>query len=120
MLKDCKELRKLLLENPSLPLLCFATEEANIREYSVELASCHCEKGEVLDLEQSDDLPWRPYKDRVYTDRDDLEEDIIDALTDEFASYSDEEFDTLIKERIADLEPFWRECIILTVDSYRE
>lgn len=114
---DNTELKNLILENPTLPLLVFATEDANSGEWSKELASCRCEKGIVLDATKD---CWLPRDDRVYTDEDDLEEDIQDALADEdeYKSLSDEEFYKVVSEKAKALEPYWKECIIITVDAF--
>lgn len=114
---DNTELKKIILENPDLPLLIFATEEANGGEWSVELASCRCHKGIVLDATKE---CWLPRDDRIYTDESDLEEDIQDALADEeeYESLSDEEFYKIVAEKAKALEPYWKECIIVTVDAF--
>ncbi len=117
ILTDNKELKNLILENLDLPLLVFATEDANSGEWSSELASCRCHKGVVLDATKD---CWLPRDDRVYTDESDLEDDIRDALynEDEYESMSDAEFDSMIIEKMKILEPYWKECIIVTVDSF--
>lgn len=117
ILAENKELKKLILENPDLPLLAFATEDANSGEWSTELASLRCGKGIVLDATVD---CWLPRDDRVYTDDDDLEEDIRDVLwnEDEYKAMSDAEFDRIVDEKMKALEPYWKECIIITVDSF--
>ena len=114
---DNTELKKLILENPDLPLLIFATDEANNGEWSSELASCRCCKGIVLDATKD---CWIPRDDRVYTDGGDLEEDIEDALAneEEYNTLSDEEFYKIVAEKMKALEPYWKECIIITVDAF--
>lgn len=114
---DNTELKKLILENPELPLLIFATEDANSGEWSTELASCRCSKGIVLDATKD---CWLPRDDRVYTDEDDLEDDMRDALDDEneYKSFSDKEFDEVIAGKMKALEPYWKECIIITIDAF--
>lgn len=112
---DNTELKKLILENPNLPLLVFATEYANSGEWSAELASCRCDKGIVLDAVKD---CWLPRDDRVYTDETDLEEDIRDALDDIQEGLNDEEFDNLVSEKMKALEPYWKECIIVMVDGF--
>lgn len=114
---DNKELKNLILENPDLPLLIFATEEANSGEWSTELASCRCHKGFVLDTTKD---CWLPRDDRVYMDESDLEEDILNALADEdeYKSLTDEDFNKIVTEKVKALEPYWKECIIVTVDAF--
>ena len=69
-LTDNTELKELILQNPTLPLLFFATDEANSGKYQTESCSVDCYIGEVLDYE---------YSDKIYLDRDDFEEDIADT-----------------------------------------
>lgn len=116
ILFDNKELKNLILENPDLPLLVFATEEANSGEWSTELASCRCYKGHVLDVKVED----CPRDDRVYTDEEDLENDIRDYMAneEEYISLSDEEFDRIVADKMKEFESHWVECIILTVDAF--
>lgn len=117
ILIDNTELKNLILENPDLPLLVFATEEANSGEWSAELASCRCSKGIVLDATKD---CWLPRDDRVYTDESDLEVDIQDTLADEeeYKTLSDEEFYKIVAEKAKALESYWKECIIITVDAF--
>lgn len=115
MLIDNTELKKLILENPGLPLLVFVTEDANSGEFNMELASCKCEKGIVLDVAEN---IWLPRADRIYTDETDLEEDIQEALYDTLEGLEDEEFDALVALKMKTLNPYWKECIIVIVDSF--
>lgn len=117
ILFDNKELKKLIEENPELPLIVFATEDCNTGNYAYELCSLKCEKGNVLDAPKA---VYIPKDDRIYTDIDDLEDDITNALSDEeeCVFMTEEEFEMEIKERMKALEPYWKECIILYVDSF--
>ena len=115
ILMDNTELKTLILENPDLPLLVFATEEANSGEWYTELASCRCCKGIVLDATKD---CWLPDAERIYTDEEDLEDDIRDALCDDFAHLSDPEFNSMVEEKMKTLESYWKECIIITVDAF--
>ena len=114
---DNIELKNLILENPDLPLVVFATEEANSGEWSTELASCNCYKGSVLDATKD---CWLPRDDRVYTDVEDLEDDVRDVLDsmEEYKHFSDAELEDVVVEKLEALEPYWKECIIITVDRF--
>ena len=109
-------LRKLLLENPGLPLLVFAGEEANSGDYSqMSCSSVSAEKGEFLDcIQEVND-------ERVYTDRDDFAEDLADHLYDTYGALewdgTDREWDEFVERHIDEYDPYWRDCIILTVDN---
>ena len=109
---EYKELKQLIIENPDLPLIFFATDEANSGDWSSELASARGYKGIVLDCNGVRD-------DRIYTDESDLEEDISDMLFDEHGhDWSDEEYDKAIAEKMKEYEPHWVEAIIIMVDDY--
>lgn len=115
MFTDNTELKKLILENPELPLLFFATDEANSGNWSSELASARFHKGICLDYPK--DMPI-PNDERIYTDKEDLECDLREGLNEEYFNLSDDEFDAVVASRMEEYEPYWKECIIITVDIY--
>lgn len=101
LLHTADELRQLIRNNPTLPLLVFAGEEANSGDYSYMSCSyIKAYKGEFL---------------MCYTGRDEFEEAVADSLAD--GDYTDEEFDALVKKAIAEYDPYWKPCIILNVDN---
>lgn len=105
------KLRKLIIENPDLPICFFATDTACDYDYS----SCSCddvsaEIGEILNCQQT-------IKDEiVFTDRDDFEEAVYDALSD-----GDDESEAAIEAKVplvvAEYDPYWVKCIIVTVSN---
>lgn len=100
-------LRRMILENPDLPLVVFAGEEANCGDYSwMCCTDVRCEKGEILDCDG-------PNCERIYTDRDELEDDVADQLYTEVGDIPDDEYNRLLKERIGDYEEYWTDCILL-------
>lgn len=104
-------LRRMILENPNLPLVIFAGEEANSGDYSwMCCTDVRCENGEILDCEGPND-------ERIYTDRDELENDVADQLYGEFGNIPDDEFNRLLKEKMAEYEEYWTDCIILWVTN---
>lgn len=104
-------LRKMILENPDLPLLVFAGEESNSGDFSWTCCTdVRVEKGEVLDCEGPND-------ERIYTDRDGLENDVMDALYTEVGDIPDEEYEKMLKERMNEYEEYWTDCIILYVTN---
>lgn len=115
MLTDNKELKNLILKNPDLPLLFFATDEANNGEWSSMLASARFHKGIVLDYPKDMAIP---NDEIIYTDKEDLEDDLRDGLYDEYFNLSDDEYDKVVSARMTEYEPYWKECIIITVDRY--
>lgn len=94
-LDDTTELRKLILENPDLPLVVFAGEDAWDGECCYTQAGCRC---------HLDSLTL--YNDYYWCDEDDYEERLIDNLADEeeYKDMPDEEFEAMIKERVAETE----------------
>lgn len=110
LLHTADELRQLIRNNPTLPLLVFAGEEANSGDYSYMSCSyIKAYKGEFLDRAQTvNDC-------MCYTDRDEFEETVANSLVD--GDYTDEEFDALVKKTVAEYDPYWKPCIILNVDN---
>ena len=116
LLKGNEDVRKLILDNPDLPLVFLATEDANIGEYSTMFCtSVSAELGELLDCHQeiNDEI--------TYTDRDDFKNDIYDLVTDN-ANDNDqimpeEWFDTEAERIASEYEPYWKPCILITVGN---
>lgn len=108
ILNDASELRKLIAENPDLPILCFAGEDANSGNYDWEFCGAHAVKGEVLTCTSFAD-------DYVFIDREDFEDRMRDNY-DEFDG-SDAEFDQFIENELVKYDPYWKPCIILYVDN---
>lgn len=102
------ELRKLIIENPELPLLVMGGENANdgMHTYTV-CGDVSAEIGEFLDCEQ-DVNP-----EICYTSRKAFGEDLAETLGD----CPDDEFGDMLNSRIAEHEPYWKPCIILYVDN---
>lgn len=94
-MNDSAELRKLIVENPDLPLLCFAGEGANTGEYPCELTDIHGCAIKKLTL----------YND-YWLDEDDYAERLADDLNDmdEYAYLSDGEFYALVDEKVKNAE----------------
>ena len=106
--KETGELRKLILENPDLPIVVLAGEEANGGDYCwmfcSDISFCI---DEILDCDYYD------YGDAIFTDRDRLEEKIENDLYDEYYDKSDEEYEKAIKDKLAKLEPYWKKVIAI-------
>lgn len=94
-LKDCAELRKLIIENPDLPLITFCGEESWDGENAYTQA--YCAKGEIQEL---------TLYDNVWMDEDQYEEKLSDDLCDEdeYKDLSDEEYNKMIAEKVANTE----------------
>ena len=102
------ELKKLILENPDLPIVVLASDEANCGDWCWQYCfhvSCHLD--EILDCDYSDNC------DTVFTDRDDLEEHIAYELYEEYCGKSEEEYEKAIKNKMEELEPYWTKVIAI-------
>ena len=106
--KKSDELKKLILENPDLPIVVLVGEEANSGEcYWMFCSDISFYINEILDCDYTNDY------DCVFTDRDALEEYIENELYDEYCDKSDEEYDAAIKNKLAELEPYWTKVIAI-------
>lgn len=107
-----QDVRKLMMENPDLPVCFLATEEANTGDYNTMFCtSVHAEIGEILDCQQdiNDEI--------IFTDRDHFEDELYCMLdySDDFDS--EEAIDTEFKRLVAEYEPYWRKCILVTIGN---
>lgn len=102
------ELKKLIFENPDLPIAVLAGEEASSYGfYWTYCSSVSCHISEILDCDYYD------YDDTIFTDRDRLEEKIEDDLYDDYHDKSEEEYDSAVKRKLAELEPYWKRVIAI-------
>lgn len=102
-LEDTTELRKLIIENPDLPLLFFVGDDAHIDDgyqYSMAYAS----DVEIQELTLYSD---------VWMDKDDYVEKLADNLCDdeEYKDMTDEEYNNMIDDMVARTE-FVRAIVI--------
>ena len=102
------ELRKLILENPDLPIVVIAGEEANNGfDGWMFCSSISFHIDEILDCDFYD------YDDAVFTDRGRLEEFIEEILYDEYCDKPDEEYEAAIKRELEKYEPYWKKVIAI-------
>lgn len=101
-LSDTKGLRRLIVENPDLPLLVFCGEDSWSGEYQYETANAATARIEELTL----------YKDR-WLDKDEYGEELSDDLSyrEEYEDLSDREFAEMIDKKVAGTE-FTRAIVI--------
>lgn len=112
LVKKTEELRKLILENPDLPIVVLAGQDANIGDYGwMYCSNVSFGIGEILDCDFYD------YDDIVFTDRDRLEEYIADCLYDIYEDMPDDEFNTMVKEEVEKYEPYWKKVIEIRADN---
>lgn len=106
--KNSDELKRLIFENPDLPIVVLAGEDATCDYWGwTYCSSISFGIDEILDCDYYD------YDDLVFTDRDSLEEKIADDLCDEYYGRPDEEFDEAVKRKLEELEPYWKKVIAI-------
>lgn len=101
---DTTELRKMIIDNPELPLLVFASEDANSGENSWEYANIRWNIDELA-----------LYNDELWVDYDEYMERLSCDLSDEeeYKGMSDEEYNNMIEEMIDNIE--FTDCIVIWV-----
>lgn len=108
LVKSSEELKKLIAENPDLPIVVLAGEDANDGYWGwTYCSSISFGIDEILDCEFYD------VDDSVFADRDRLEEKIADDLYDEYFDKSDEEVEAAIKRELEKYEPYWKKVIAI-------
>lgn len=111
LLHSGDNLRKLLMENPDLPVVVFAGDEANIGDYSyMSCTSIHAEVGEILDCQQNIN------DERCFTDRDEFMEEAEENYCGDFDG-SEREFEQFIENIVTQYDPYWKKCIIIYVNN---
>ena len=106
--KSSDELKKLILENPDLPIVVLASDDASCGDWTwTYCSSVSFHIDEILDCDFYD------YDDAIFCDRDRLEEYIEDMLYDEYCDKSEEEYEAAIKDKLTELEPYWTKVIAI-------
>ena len=106
LIKQSDELKKLILENPDLPIAVLVADDACSGDFCWTYCACiSYDIAEILDCDFYD------HDDSVFTDRDRLEEYIEDMLYDEY--YDKEYYEEAIKNKMAEFEPFWKKVIAI-------
>lgn len=112
ILKSTENLRKAILAHPDWPIVFSAGESANNGDYSYMFCTrVNVEEGEILDCEQdvNDEI--------VYTDRDRFEEDLRDIFDGRWNEDDEETTEKMVQEELAKYDPYWKDCILVTVDN---
>ena len=112
--KQTDELKQLISEHPDYPIVVICNNEVCADDsYNWWYApSLSFGIGEILDCEQDVN------DERIYTDRDEFEEDLADILGDsgDYDETTDEEFDAIIKTELLKYEPYWKKVIKIYAD----
>ena len=108
------ELKKLIAEHPDYPIVVIVNYEVcGSDDYCWWYApSISFSIGDLLDIEQDIN------DEKVYIDRNDFEDDLIDVMydMDEFADASDDVFVEAFKQKLAEYEPYWKKVIQIKAD----
>ena len=103
-LKDTKELRQLIIDNPDLSLVIFAGEDSWHDNWCYEMNYAH-----GIGIEDLTN-----YKD-LYVTKEDFEDMLTDDLSydDEYKNLSDDEFNKVIDDMVSKAE--FTKCIVVYV-----
>lgn len=114
IIHDSNHLRKLILENPDLPIVVLVGEDASCGDYYYTYCSrVSATIDEILDCKT-------PFRDcYVFSDRDDFREAIESYIADipEYEKLSDSEYAELVDKEVAKYEPYRKRCIVVTADN---
>lgn len=105
---ETDELKKLILENPELPIVILADEDSSNADYGWT----YCSRISFY-IEEILDWDFYDYNDTVITDRDRLEELVGDMLWDDYYDKPDEEYDAAVKCELEKYEPYWKKVIAI-------
>ena len=105
-LEDTTEMRKLIIENPDLPLLIFCGEESWDGEHAYN--SAFASQGSIQEL-----TLYESGYDATWMDKEDYAEKLADNLCDdeEYKDMTDEEYNNMIDDMVARTE-FVRAIVI--------
>lgn len=116
IIHDATALRKLIAENPDLPIVVLAGEEANHGEWGWEYCNdVDCSIKEILDIK----TPFDREDGIIFDDKGDFEEAVADVLADkeECKNMTDAEFDEAVKREAALYDGCWRKVIAVYVSN---
>lgn len=105
-------LRDMLLEHPNDPII-ITTDDRGECFYEVSCGLAKIKAGEVLDCKQS------ILEDAIFTDRSAFRDALYDYLKYDFDG-SEQELEDAVERKEEEYEPYWRPCVILCVQMYKE
>lgn len=115
--KKSDELKKLILENPDLPIVVLAGEDANIGDFSWMFCT-----NISFSIEEIFDCDFYNYDETIFTDRESLEEVIIDKIEngdiDVGVDITDEdEFNKAVECEMEKYEPYWKKVVAIYANN---
>jgi len=111
-----EELRKIILENPDLPIAVLVGENAFAGDFYWNFASkITYSIEEILNA----DTPFLSDSNRVFNNREDFEIFIGDWLysQNDNNKLSEKDFDNLLRSEIEKYDPYWVKCICIYADN---
>lgn len=115
VIRDAAEIRRFIADYPDLPICVLAGQDAVSEEWAWTFCtSVHCELGEILDIK----TPYDGGGEKIFTDEDDLEEEINDQLfNEETEKLTDEQYDAMVRAEVEKYKPHWRAAILVYVTN---
>lgn len=116
LVHDAAALRKLITENPDLPIVVIAGEEANSGDWGWQYCNdVDCNITEILDIK----TPFDRDDGIIFDDRGDFEEAVAYVLEDreECKTMTNAEFDEAVKREVAMYDGCWRKVIAVYVTN---
>lgn len=112
--KQTDELKELIAKYPNYPIVVLVNSEVVADDYYGwwYAPEIRFNIGEIFDCEQDIN------DEKVYTDRDEFEEDLADVLIDSgnYDKFTDEEFNAVVRTELAKYEPYWKKVIQIRAD----
>lgn len=110
--KDTEGLKRLISENPDLPICVLVAGDISFDSYEYTYAgSVSYSVEEILDNDEymNDEC--------VINEREKLEEELEDRYYDELVNMNSEEQDAFIAQKMKELEPYWKKVIAIRANS---
>lgn len=115
--KKSDELKKLILENPDLPIVVLAGEDANIGDFPWMFCT-----NISLSIEEIFDCDFYDDDETIFTDRESLEKVIIDKIENgdidvDVDITDEEEFDKAVGRGMEKCESYWKKVIAIYANN---
>lgn len=115
--KKSDKLKKLILENPDLPIVVLAGEDANIGDFPWMFCT-----NISFSIEEIFDCDFYGYDETIFTDRESLEDVIIDKIENgdievDVDITDEEEFNKVVEREMEKCEPYWKKVIAIYANN---
>lgn len=108
---DYKDLKEIIRENPTLPLIFMASEDVGGSDYSYTAVQAKVEKGVFLNEKAIND-------EKIYSSEDDLEDDLYDYFFEENDGWTEVQVEEAVKEKMEFYKDKWIDVIYVWVSAY--